>query len=154
MGSDLIGYMVLAPAKITKEMVAKAKLYLGGLNKEAQEEFARLAVTKDAEWSVDMVKGKKLQRLFESIDFDNFYNEDVFEALRELKDLEVDKVVDTAAEFLNIPDSRDSVSRYISKRTKCIFSGDFSWGDEPDGGGYSILKNIHKYGLDKLWRIR
>ena len=52
--------------------------------------------------------------------------------------------------------SRDSDSRAIPKdklKRKVVFTGDMSWGDEPDGYGFTMLKRADQSGLLDIYGV-
>jgi hypothetical protein len=52
--------------------------------------------------------------------------------------------------------SRDASSRIDpdDKTQQIVFAGDMSWGDEPDGYGYGLLKQLLECGVDEVLGIK
>ncbi len=140
MGADLIGYMCIGPKRITaaqkRAATARAKEIFKALRKwyADDEESGTPEVP-------EILQGLELGGIEEPCELESlaFGNANFTVADK----LHVEVVVARIVQFWNDPDSRDSVCRDISDTEKVVFCGDISWGDEPDGTGYYLLKMAH-----------
>ena len=138
MGADLIGDMCVGPIHIEEaqaktaekrawEIVQALKVWYG--DDEGEGEQPELLKGLDL---VDIDKPYHMESL-------DFGGADIKAATKE----DIDALVGEIVGFWNDPSSRDSVDRWISKTEKVIFCGEMSWGDEPSGYGYRMLKMAH-----------
>jgi hypothetical protein len=140
MGADLIGYMCIGPKKISKAQAQAAE-------EKAWQIFQGLrawwkAVETEAESPPEIERALSLAQIddpreLESLAFGE--DKDIETATKE----DIVALVDEIAGFWNDPCSRDVVDRLISDSEKVVFCGDMSWGDEPEGYGYRMLKMAH-----------
>jgi len=139
MGADLIGYMCLGPKKISEAQAEAAE-------RRAWEIFQALKT-----WYGDdegegeqpeILKGLGLGGVDEAYQLESLRFGGDADIATATKD-DIDALVDEIVGFWNDPGSRDAVDRWISDTEKVVFCGDMSWGDEPDGYGYRLLKMAH-----------
>jgi hypothetical protein len=79
---------------------------------------------------------------------------DLFEAYAEMEAQDIVDKVAKAVAFLDAPDLRDCASRNISDDEFVLFCGEMTWGDEPEGGGYQMLKSLFMLGIDEELGLR
>jgi hypothetical protein len=134
MGADLVGYMVVGKNSITEEMrqaaVAKAK---------ATRDIAK--AWDAAEEAKEDFKPPYFPETWEALCFDTA---EYVDHIAEMTDEDCETAVNTAIGFLNDPAYRDCASRSLGNDEFVLFCGEMTWGDEPEGGGYSELKTIHE----------
>lgn len=137
MGADLVGFMVVGPAKLPE-------------NSEAAFEAAVQALTQIGTAAYLLSNGEECQA--ESI-LEEFgaLDEMYLESYEEMRDVEAAKK-EAARLIENVYDlwnngSRDSVWRILPDGKKVLFAGDQTWGDSPDGFGYTTLVEAERINL-------
>lgn len=138
MGADLIGYMCIGPKRITAAQKKAA-------TKRAWEIFQALRA-----WYGDDDGEGKRQEILDGLELggiDETYQLESLEFHRAnftvADRIHIEATVAEIVQFWNDPDSFDSVCRDISDTEKVVFCGEMSWGDEPEGHGYQLLKMAH-----------
>ena len=150
MGADLIGYMCVGPTLVTAEQKVAAK-----------EKAWRVFLGMRAWWlaAEENPSPEPPPEIIDVLDCCQIDEPHELEALRfgGDQDIEtagrqdVDGLVDEIVAFWNCPATRDSVCRDLSDDERVVFCGEASWGDEPDGSGYLLIKMAHI--LDILWEL-
>ena len=135
MGNCLIGYHCIGPQTISDAQVAAAKKRgreVIELAKEWEE-----ADEKEIEFPVPS--------FWEEAGFDmSCYVEHIAGMSGEMIDKLVDKIVD----FWNKCPYWDDVSVCtLSDSTKAVFTGEMTWGDEPSGNGFDLMKAMFEHDL-------
>lgn len=149
MGADLVGYMVIGKKEITDEMKQAAIAKLGRLCGVAKA----LMLEVDEGTDIGDVELPKDVPDFWTEEFE-VYGADFLEEFSELSDEDIVKRVEEAIDFLDDPAYRDCASRNISDDEFVLFCGEMTWGDEPEGGGYQLIKGIHKMGIEEELGLR
>ncbi len=155
MGADMIGYQSMFPVEFTQEEKDKLNKHLDAIESLLKTPNLPNLITKE-----DSSEGTYLKQLNELVPClpneieENGYHDDENE-LKYLVEAYSDLIPD-AREFINEPhiSERDSSTRIyniLGRKMQCVFAGEMSWGDEPEGGGYERLKNLDKINL--LWEI-
>jgi hypothetical protein len=167
MGADLIGYHLVGPVKISprkqKEIAANFKRWRG-LVLESIKKGLELPVEKlKAE---DKVRLKEVNEILDdqglppverlSAPDPDLYADRWVEILgacgfeRETTDEQVAEFIN----FWNAPCERDASDREVKYKSrtpfKVVFAGELSWGDEPSGEGYRILKEACRSGIARM----
>ena len=62
--------------------------------------------------------------------------------------------LDEICDFIEDPTGSDVAWRDIDNNERIIFAGERSWGDEPYGYGYSLIKDLYSLQLERLLRVR
>ena len=173
MGANLIGYMVAGPVAIdphsagelTRQMMARRETVKrifkqvveqgeDGLSEADQATYAAAAATLEGENCE--LPGEFERNPDESDEaFAACCDEEVERALAELglSEQTLAAFVTEFVEFWNGRGSRDSAGREVQcggETCRVIFAGEPSWGDEPDGHGYHLLKRAMLSGLSDL----
>lgn len=155
MGIDLIGLMPWGPVKLDRakrtEAIERAKRVIElvlALNKIVEERGQALPEAEaqehlpedTPEWIKEEVEQWGLDKLPEPLYLDT-----------------VESFVDEFLDFWDDPSGRDVVSRIAgkpgSKRYQVIFCGGDSFGEEPSGTGYDMLKTATRLGLYEVFGI-
>jgi hypothetical protein len=140
MGADMIGYMIAGPAKIEDaDLITKARDNARHVVKTLQDML---------ESDFDPPTRKPLRGSTETLD-DRVLRIVVGDTSVEhgyFSGFNLDEFVTEFVEFWNRPDSRDAAYRMVGEH-KVVFAGDRSWGDEPDGYGYRMLRDADTLGL-------
>jgi len=136
MGADQIGYLVKGPAEIPETSIRAAVRACRRLRKELLDEAGPDA---NEEERVDAA----LSRTGEFFDPEDI-PEDPEPIIREFVD------------WWRAQDSRDTCSRQDPDNPKqlLVFAGEMSWGDEPDGRGYKMLRQAFAWGFAGALGIR
>jgi hypothetical protein len=173
MGANLIGYMVAGPVAIdptragelTRQMMARRETLKrifkqvveqgeDGLSEADQAAYAAAAATLEGENCE--LPGEFERNPDESDEeFAGCCDEEVDRLLGELGlgDASLPAFVEEFLEFWNGGGSKDSAGREVQcggETCRVIFAGEPSWGDEPDGHGYHLLKRAMLSGLSDL----
>jgi hypothetical protein len=137
MGADLIGYMAVGPTRLpdTPEALAAAV----AVATERQQKVA-LAFA-DGE-SVDSVRIDG--SYYEAYDAEN------------IAALDPVALVEAFVDLWNEGRARDVCWRELptDPPTKCLFAGDMSWGEEPEGHGYTTLRDADRLGLWHFYGLK
>lgn len=141
MGADL-WYMVIGKKEITEEMRQAAIAKFGRLCFAAKALMLRIDEGEDVGGIV--LPGEAPDEWDDEFDCNGA---DFLEQFAMLKDEEIEERVNAAVNFLREPSYRDCASRTISDDEFVLFAGEMTWGDEPEGGGYGVLKDIHMMGI-------
>jgi hypothetical protein len=133
MGADMIGYVLVRPAK--------------GADKIAKKQIAKIKTVLSNDKLTDK---KKVDRLIKArVELDFSHNVD------EMSDVEFVETVKGLVESVDLNvDGRDLMSRYAKVRGReieILSAGDMSWGDEPDGYAYNLLKTYVQLGISDAW---
>lgn len=145
MGADLIAYMLVGPKKITKSQVQKAVAPMLTWAKKHKD-------TAVCESCGKVQDPKNLDRnadgslMLEDVDCEECGACELVAVTDKYPDAAAARQVldEAVAEWHSAPGCRDSASRTNPDNPKeiIICSGELSWGDEPDGAGYSSLKAV------------
>lgn len=160
MGADMIGYQTMMPEKLTKEEKKILNDHLDELETLLKGKDFIKKLAKEKTWEDPLLK--KLNDIaplipseMENITFDSDDEEDQ----EELKDLieSVFGYIPEARKFINASETkfggRDTSYRsytILGRTFYAVFAGEMSWGDEPDGEGYQLLKNLDRVGVLSL----
>ena len=153
MGADMIGYQTMFPVKFTEDEAKKLNKHLDDVEKLLKTpNLAQLITLEDsAEDTYLKQLNELLSELPEEIERDGIHDDE-----DEIKNLieAYSNLIPYAREFIKEPhiSERDSSTRIyniLGRKFQSVFAGEMSWGDEPQGGGYEILKNLDKIGI--LW---
>jgi len=144
MGADLVGYLVIVPNQISGDMVAAA------VAKAVETcDLARTWLRLEQSEDTKALDALKLPALWEH---ENLTPDDV-EDLATMGEAECCKAVEETIDFLHSPDSRDCALRSIDEDRFALFCGEMSWGEEPEGDGYQLLKRLFLLGVDEALGI-
>jgi len=144
MGADLVGYLVIAPNQISGDMVDAAVAQA-----VATCDLARTWLRLEQTGNTEALEAFKLPALWEH---ENLAPDDVAD-LAAMGEAECRKAVEETIDFLHAPDSRDCALRSIDEDRFALFCGEMSWGEEPEGDGYQILKRMFLLGVDQALGI-
>ncbi len=173
MGADLIGYMMAGPtaidparaAELATQIIEKratlkrifARVIEDGEDGLCAEDKAVYAVAAGQLESEGCDLPSELERSADESDeeFAACCGEEVDRLLADLGlgDASLAAFVEEFIEFWNGGGSRDSAGRDVQcggETCRVIFAGEPSWGDEPDGHGYRLLKRAALSGLSDL----
>jgi hypothetical protein len=133
MGADMIGYILVRPAKgadkIAKQQIEKIKTILS---------------------NTKLTPEKKVDKLI-SANVDLEYSHDI----EEMGDSKFIEIVDGLVQSMDLQIAgRDLMSRFAvikGRRIEILVAGDMSWGDEPGGFGYNLLKTYVQLGISVAW---
>jgi hypothetical protein len=131
MGMDLIGFLVIGPSEIDRHAVNRMRKVL----KEDLKVLNSLGPDDDL------------------ADVTLHFKDDSGMSDREITLFKVQSAIDTDfpktfAKFWNDGCcARDAASRLSPDGDLIVFAGGGSWGDEPDGEGYEMLRDAHDLGL-------
>lgn len=134
MGADLLGYTIVRP--------------LRGSTKIAEKHIAKIKTVLSSTKLTDAQKMKSLGKL--SVELN--YSHDV----ESMSDAEYIETIKDLVESVKLGDEggRDLSTRWAligGRKIEILFAGDMSWGDEPDGHGYNILKTYDQLGISHAW---
>jgi hypothetical protein len=136
MGADLIGYLVKGPAKIPESRIKAA---------------VRKCLKQRQTLLDDAGKGaNRGQRMDVALSATGEYFDP--EEIPENPEAEIREFVD----WWHGMGGRDTCCRTDpdNPREMLVFAGDMSWGDEPDGYGYQMLKRAHTWGVAEALGLR
>ncbi len=146
MGSSMVGFLVAGPARLDSakraeavELVKECAKICRIINQKIDEdeelttEEIQFVIDRgiDADWE-ESIQGDLCQ---------NVPDED-----------EAETFVDSFIDFWHSPEERDTTYRFYQGKT-ILFAGDSSWGDEPDGSGYTMLKRASLTGINKVFEV-
>lgn len=138
MGADLIGYMCIGPQHITGNQMAAAQVRAWDIFRGLREWYAS-----EENVRPEILDGLDLGGIDDPCELESlkFRSQDITSAVK----VDIQALVAEIVQFWNDPNAsaRDSVCRNISGTEKVVFCGEMSWGDEPSGYGYSLLKMVH-----------
>ena len=151
MGYDLIGYLVVGDKDLTPFKEAATE--------QAKKVFALVhsASTKFIDGALESPLSEEEAQYF-SAAFSDIDIEDYPEMLKDKLDFIQAEVASPEAfvkdffYFWKYPDNRDTNYRYYNGK-QIVFSGAESFGDEPDGHGYQMLKLADMLGLFPVCNI-
>jgi hypothetical protein len=154
MSADLIGYMLFIPNKKAGEIL-----------KEHTRKLKNLVNPTNSVKFIKSLKGEKKINLEKELTKLNIswdeYTHGEMEDFNDPKQREkvLDRIRCEVEELDNITmedvwSGRDSSTRDVTIN-KCavttIFAGEMTYGDEPSGGGYQVLKLLCNLGVDTAW---
>jgi hypothetical protein len=151
MGADIIGYHVLGPPKLTRSLRSKAVKRINDM-KEALEEICNDEEAEDGpvpDDFIDLLKTPLFRHLSAQTEFSDL------SFIREVHD--PGKLVDEFMNFWDDPCFRDATSRIFTvkgQKVKVVFAGEMTWGDEPEGWGYTTLKAADYLGLFNIFKLQ
>lgn len=135
MGADLIGYICVGPKKISEAQAQAAEAKAWQVFQGLRNWWQGFLLPPEIERTLSLIQIDEPSEL-ESLSFGD-------KGIKTATKDDIDALVDQIVGFWNDPMSRDSVNRWISDTEKVVFCGEASWGDEPDGHGYVMLKMVH-----------
>ena len=151
MGADLIGFHLVGPVKVDRKLKKRAIQQVNGMSRATIELFDRHSPSYEDPTSEELerlIKGRYFQHLR------GFQEWVYFDDVRFIKDTK--KFVEGFMDFWDSPSFRDSTYRTYGKgksQVKIVFAGEMSWGDEPQGLGYEILRMAGMSGLLDIFGI-
>ena len=155
MGADMIGYQTMFPQELTREEKEKLNKHLDDIETLLRTPNLAKMVAEEESANDTYLKqlNEKVQYIPHEIEGQGFHDD--VDEIQYLIDEHLD-LIDTGREFiedLNINERDTSSSTYsiLGRNYVSVFAGEMTWGDEPEGGGYEILKNLDK--LNLLWEI-
>lgn len=153
MGADMIGYQTMFPVKFTEDETKKLNKHLDDVEKLLKTPNLALLITKEESAEEPYLKqlNKLIPDLPNEIENEGYHDDE--DEIKYLVESFADLISD-AREFVREPhlSERDSSTRIyniLGRKFQSVFAGEMSWGDEPEGGGYAVLKNLDKIGI--LW---
>lgn len=153
MGADLLGRMVVGPHKLD---TSKRAELLAGLKERLREgralraELANIDALEDAFDATCLVAYGYLAEHFPDAHDELRGSYAVEEILDLLLRIDPEKTLDNLYALWNGSDEvyfRDSAARTVTDELACVFCGCMSWGDEPDGLGYTTLRDAEFLGF-------
>lgn len=170
MGADMIGFLVKGPHKLDDrndelavQTVLRAHQFYGAWA-DVMEACEEAGTTFD-----NSAEGKNLKRRFpregvpsdmwftvEGMDADYARSLMLCEADDENLEERVRQLVEKFKSFWRDGGYRDTVWRVDPDDSTrvLVFAGELSWGDEPSGAGYQLLKDADQYGILEVYGIR
>lgn len=147
MGADFIGYMVFGPVDISKESITKAKEHVKRV-KAALNDYHK----EEGQPEVNESRlQKKMDKLLKLAPDPAGYGADGYDEYIDALSAALSVDEDPVASFLHFwnTGARDTISRKDPKnrKRKVVCAGDQTWGDDPDGYGYTVLKSMSALGL-------
>lgn len=136
MGADLITYIVVGPEKLNitkalrKRVVTRIENVISTV-RQAQKD-------PDFDWGEDPLIGGMGEDLNE---------------LGWVEDIAPNTFLNSFVELWNKGDARDTNGRIVKmngKKMRVVVAGEMTWGDEPSGEGYIMLRDAEKLGLYEL----
>jgi hypothetical protein len=140
MGSDLIGFLVVGPKELNVSKKEKAIKKVEYIIKRCSNIDPTAPTERD-------------KKLLEEMGIFSDYQESIEEAISLV--LEIDNPVTFVEDFMEFwgsPETRDVAWRYYGKK-QIVFAGDSTWGDEPNGQGYELLKLAYITGIAKVFKV-
>jgi hypothetical protein len=160
MGVDLIGFLVKGPRDISDKKEEAVK-FLEKRNVFLKESIIRIQSVLDENLNLDddvnyekLFNNDKLLNNFLEENQGSYY--DIPELIEE--DLIIDNPEKFVEKFINFWTSnyaRDTTARADpdDPEKQIMFAGSESYGDEPNGYGYRMLKKVHQTGLNTVLEI-
>lgn len=144
MGADLITYIVVGPETIvmTDEMLTKIKASSVEMEEQVKQYLLDEGKTEGRE------------------EFLEWYEDAFGEPPEDVEDasnhLSATNRLKVAEEFIKgWPDfGRDTNVRFLNEKEVIVVAGDMSWGDSPDGAGYTAIDYVYKLKLDEILGLR
>ncbi len=144
MGQEMIGFLLVGP-KSLKDKRAEAIAHIAEEVKVAKEIEATLMEGKVL--SSDQINFLEVH----AVDAD--YIENIQAAYTDvITDVSPEKWVDDFIDFWENTFARDTADRFYGDK-KIIFAGEATWGDEPDGYGYTLLKTLVMLNVTDIFGI-
>ena len=137
-----MGYLVVGPKTFTTTTVEKAVEYVSKLVKIAESISRAMPVKKDVQPLVN-----------QAVEMGVIIEEDEFveEFIELMIGVNAKEYVESFLYFWETP-SRDTIHRYLSD-SQIVCAGEQTWGDEPQGYGFQMLKEADFLGLLKVLGI-
>lgn len=167
MGMDLVGFLISAPIKreITDEMIESHRQralelvepVYRYLTDETLPNNKTSADMQAAVKEVEALYADSFQERFEDIGDEL---EDSTEILGQLRSPQAFRSQVRALEerlASALAGSRDLAMRELridGELRHILFAGEGTWGDEPEGVAYSVIKDIHEFGVAELFDLR
>ena len=145
MGADLIAYILVGPKKITKGQIQKAVVPMLAWAKKHKdtaicENCGKIQDPKNLGLNADGTLA------LEDVDCEECSACELVAVVDRYPDAQAAKraLEEAAAEWHGAPNCRDSAVRENPDNPNeiIICCGELSWGDEPDGAGYTALKAV------------
>jgi hypothetical protein len=144
MGADLVGYHVMGPMKLDGRKKKAAIRQVTEMKKVLKEFYNIHGRDPDSAFVKDLYKATFFTHLCSST---------LLEELRCLDEIKYpEKFVTEFLSFWKSP-YNDCSYRITPTGLMVIFAGEMSWGDEPSGSGYQMLKKAEFSGLMDLYDI-
>lgn len=139
MGADLITYIVVGPEKLNITKALRKRVItrienVASTVKQAQKD-------PDFDWSEDPLIGSMGEDLNE---------------IEWVVDIEPEKFLNNFVAMWNKGEARDTNGRIVKmhgKKMRVVVAGDVTWGDEPSGDGYIMLRDAERLGLYELLNL-
>lgn len=140
MGAELVGYLVIGPKRISKSAIRASVRRVRQLKEIAERVIQETG--KGTCVSAEQAYVKPLREVAKDLNMDC----DIAEYATNFIDIDPAAAVQEFVDFWNDPGCRDTTWR-LSFGRKIVFAGDQTWGDEPEGYGYTQVKKAHIYGF-------
>lgn len=144
MGANMIGYQSMYPVEFTAKEKKELNKHLDDVEKLLKtKNLAKfIAEEQDANGKYISQLNNLIPTFTSELDGRCVEEEDMEEFIKEFLD-----IIPDARRFIKEPfiEGRDVSSRrytILGREFESVFAGEMSWGDEPDGGGYSTLKAL------------
>lgn len=159
MGADLICFISIGPCRFRKRAVERAIRHAKQVQKEANRLYEILEEAEAAEardGNEAALLAEKADKLFEKpifsgvkcqagIDSADQFKDNGF--LVEMIEEDVEKLVKNFVEWWRTCEGRDTAGRSLpsDKNQKIVVCGEMSWGDSPEGYGYTTMNRAYWY---------
>lgn len=143
MGAEQIGYLLIGPKELSEEAIEKAH--------KRDFEVANLITAYWRQLEDEEQNNTTLPSLLSHL-YSAFDHPCELERWEDMDVESVRKIVDDFVSFWHDPQYRDTHYRYFADQ-QILFAGGMSWGDEPDGGGYSTIKEACVFDIPKTLGI-
>lgn len=138
MGADLIGYTLVRPAKgadkIANKQIAKIKTVLSNAKLDDKRKVSKL-IELGAELSF-------------SHDTDDMSDADFIDTMKGLVDSVDGEDMKLTGYYRDLNSRQAKIGK---KQIEILFAGDMSYGDEPEGTAYNLLKTLVELGVSDAW---
>lgn len=142
MGADLIGYLVKVPRKFEEDRLNEARTHLKLVLDTASTLKGALMDAK-GDYENETVQNL-INRLNDLFEYSSNSIEDVEDVAEQVYEGLVDDVLAVCAGRFRDCSVRDDPH---NENFRIVFAGELSWGDEPEGAGYTTLKAADQIGL-------
>lgn len=151
MGADLIGYQTMYPEKFDQDEKEKLLKFIKKIESFLSTPNLAELLTKESKATDPYYKllNELVPYIAYEIEEQGIQNdEDEIQCLIE----EVLAGIEEGKSFLDFPnvsgrDSSDRVYVFGGRTFIAVFAGESTWGDEPEGSGYTKLKQLDRIGL-------
>jgi hypothetical protein len=152
MGADLIVFIAVGPRKFSKKAVDKAEKRA----KKVQEHAKKIVELMDKENADEKPIKDQIEELFKSELLSGLQGQRMSDTVDDAEDylrtMAADDTKDRVNEFIGwwySCSGRDSAGRSdpFNKRYEIRVCGDMSWGDSPDGYGYTTMDRAYWFDI-------